>query len=120
MRCCVTSGAAQGHGTSEGSSCRAAVSKGAFQAPSVGAASIPRQQLLAFARLSALAPGEVRDVSLAVPRDALALVDEAGVLRVQAGTWRLWLGGGPPDAAAFGGGSCPGRPSGACRYRIQV
>ena len=35
----------------------------------------------------------------------LALVDEAGVLRVQAGTWRLWLGGGPPDAAAFGGGS---------------
>ena len=78
---------------------------GAFQAPSVGAASIPRQQLLAFARLSALAPGEVRDVSLAVPRDALALVDEAGVLRVQAGTWRLWLGGGPPDAAAFGGGS---------------
>jgi beta-glucosidase len=68
-----------------------------FQAESTGLASIPRQQLLAFERLYSLTPGESRNVSFVVPRDALALVDAGGAMRVQSGEWKLWLGGGPPS-----------------------
>lgn len=78
---------------------------GKFHAPSVGAASTPLQQLLAFERLHALRAGDTAAVSFTLQRDALALVDPAGVRRVQPGTWTLWLGGGPPDNAAYGGGA---------------
>ena len=71
-----------------------------------GAASAPLQQLLAFERLAALAPGDApRSVVFQLPRDAFALADaESSELRVLPGTWTLWLGGGPPANAAFGGG----------------
>ena len=71
-----------------------------------GAASAPLRQLLAFERLRALAPGETRPVSFEVARADLALVDLSGqALRVLPGRWTLWLGGGPPDNEAFGGGA---------------
>lgn len=77
---------------------------GAFDAPSLGRASIPRLQLLAFVRLHALQPGSApQRVAFPLPRAALALVDAAGIMRVQPGTWTLWLGGGPPSAPDFGG-----------------
>lgn len=69
---------------------------GAFQVASTGLASIPRQQLLGFTRIRALAPGQSRNVEFVVVRDALALVDADGVSRVQAGTWKVWVAGGPP------------------------
>ena len=77
---------------------------GSYQLASSGVASIPVQQLLAFVRLHDIAPGETRDVTFVVPREALALIDADGVMRVQPGTWKIWLGGGPPTAKAFGGG----------------
>ena len=70
-----------------------------------GAASPPLQQLLAFERLAAIAPGGSAPVRFALPRDAFALADAASsALAVLPGTWTLWLGGGPPSNAAFGGG----------------
>jgi hypothetical protein len=70
-----------------------------------GAASPPLQQLLAFERLAAIVPGDSRDVIFQLPRDAFALADAgSSELRVLPGTWTLWLGGGPPANAAFGGG----------------
>jgi beta-glucosidase len=78
---------------------------GAFQAPSVGVASIPRQQLLNFTRLHSLAPGSSTPVSFTIPRSALALVTPGGAMAVSPGTWALWAGGGPPSNAAYGGGA---------------
>ena len=69
-----------------------------------GAASPPRQQLLAFTRFHDLSPGDARHVYFTVPREALALVDASDELRVLPGTWILTVGGGPPDNADFGGG----------------
>ncbi len=77
---------------------------GAFLAPSSGLASYPLQQLLNFTRLKGLAPGSASRVSFVVPRDALTLMSPSGEMRVAAGTWQLWVGGGPPSNAAYAGG----------------
>jgi len=71
-----------------------------------GAASPPLQQLLAFERIAAIAPGGSATVRFTLPREALALADAAAEpqLRVLPGRWTLWLGGGPPANAEFGGG----------------
>jgi beta-glucosidase len=73
---------------------------------SFGAASPPLQQLLAFERIAAIAPGGSAPVSFALPRESLALADAGAEpqLRVLPGRWTLWLGGGPPANADFGGG----------------
>ena len=78
---------------------------GRFDGP--GAASAPRQQLLAFVRIAAIAPGGSAPVRFELPRDAFALSEAAAgsVLRVLPGAWTLWLGGGPPSNEAFGGGA---------------
>ncbi len=78
---------------------------GRFDAPSVGLASVPLLQLLGFTRVRGVAPGSQQPVSFTISREALALMDPVGVMRVQAGTWSLWLGGGPPSAPSFGGGA---------------
>lgn len=70
-----------------------------------GAASPPLQQLLAFERLRAIRPGQSVPVTFHVPRAAFELADSQGTLRVMPGTWTLWLGGGPPSNADFGGGA---------------
>jgi beta-glucosidase len=77
---------------------------GRFEAPSTGRASYPLQQLLSFTRIKDIESGTQQTVQLTVAREAFALVDPAGTMRVQPGTWTLWLGGGPPSNAAFGGG----------------
>ena len=77
---------------------------GSFDGQSVGAASVPRQQLLGFTRLIGIHEGETRDVNFTVLRNALALVAPSGGLPVvSSGTWTLWLGGGPPSNAQYGG-----------------
>ena len=75
--------------------------------PSAGPAlaSIPRQQLLAFARMPALLPGSTTPVTFTVPRTSLALFTAGGAMEVSSGEWVLTLGGGPPSNAAFPGGS---------------
>lgn len=78
---------------------------GSFSGPSVGAASVPRQQLLAFVRLHDVSAGTSVPVSFDLPRSALELVPPDGALRVSAGVWTLTLGGGPPANAAYGGSS---------------
>jgi len=79
---------------------------GAFDGPSVGAASVPRLQLLAFTRTHALKEGDAQTVSFVVDRAALSLVPpEGGLPVVSTGNWTLWIGGGPPDNAQFGGGN---------------
>ena len=72
-------------------------------------ASVPRQSLLAFDRIHNMARGERRDVTFVVPRSALALVPVSGgsVPVVMAGVWTLWLGGGPPTAGTYPGGTTP-------------
>lgn len=70
-----------------------------------GAASVPRQQLLAFTRLHGLAPGSVTPVAFTLPAEALQLVAPGGAMAVSDGAWTLWLGGGPPTAALFPGGA---------------
>jgi beta-glucosidase len=69
-----------------------------------GLASPPRQQLLAFTRLHALAPGGSTPVSFTLPAAALQLVAPDGAMCISPGTWTLTLGGGPPANAQFGGG----------------
>jgi beta-glucosidase len=58
----------------------------------------PRRWLAAFTRV-ALSAGERRSVSLAIPPDALTLVDERGVRRPLTGEIQVAVGGGQPDAA---------------------
>ena len=78
---------------------------GSFDGPSVGAASVPLLQLLAFTRTHALAEGDVQNVSFIVNKSALKLVPpEGGLPIVSSGNWTLWIGGGPPDNVNFGGG----------------
>jgi beta-glucosidase len=57
----------------------------------------PRRWLAAFARVT-LAPGERRTVSLPIPPEALALVDERGARQPLAGEVQVAVGGGQPDA----------------------
>jgi beta-glucosidase len=56
----------------------------------------PRRWLAAFARVS-LAAGERRTVSLAVPAEALTLVDERGARQPLGGAVDVAVGGGQPD-----------------------
>jgi beta-glucosidase len=56
----------------------------------------PRRWLAAFTRVS-LAAGERRSVSLALPPDALTLVDERGTRRPLGGAVDVAVGGGQPD-----------------------
>jgi beta-glucosidase len=77
---------------------------GHFNGPNVGFASIPLQQLLAFQRLHRLAAGSTTPVSFTVAREALTLMSPSGTMGVQSGRWTLWLGGGPPSNAQYGGG----------------
>lgn len=78
---------------------------GTYQANSTGVASYPLQQLLAFTRLHDLQPGSAMPVSLAIPRVALTLMSPDGVMQVAAGTWTIYIGGGPPSNAKYGGGA---------------
>ena len=73
-------------------------------AGSGGAASVPRQQLLAFTRLHDLAAGSRTPVSFTLPAAALQLIAPSGSMAVSDGSWTLWLGGGPPTAANYPGG----------------
>lgn len=77
---------------------------GASHAPAVGMASPPRQQLLAFQRVKELMLGETRVVTLTLGREDMELLSPEGVMAVQAGNWTLWVGGGPPNSADYGGG----------------
>lgn len=79
---------------------------GTYAGPAVGgAASVPRQQLLAFTRVRSLAPGSVTPVAFTLPAAALRLVPPAGGDPVvSAGVWTLSLGGGPPRNAEWPGG----------------
>jgi beta-glucosidase len=77
---------------------------GSFQGPTTGLASVPLQQLLAFERSHGLGPSDSLTVSFTINRDAFALFDDAQGLRVPAGTWNIYLGGGPPNNSAYGGG----------------
>lgn len=77
---------------------------GSFQAPSVGLASVPLQQLLAFTRVYNWSVGDSDTVSFTLPRSALALVAPDGALGVNKGTWILTVGGGPPGGDRFPGG----------------
>jgi beta-glucosidase len=64
-------------------------------------AGTPLRSLKGFERVH-LAPGEARTVTFRLdPRD-LAFADESGVMRVRAGTYRLWVGGGQPGTGAAG------------------
>jgi len=54
--------------------------------------------LAGFARVS-LKAGETKPVSLKVDARALSLVDAKGVRKVQAGDYKLQLGGGQPNRA---------------------
>jgi len=60
---------------------------------------VPRAALKAFERVR-LAPGESRTLELAVTPSMLALVDDAGTKRVEAGQFRLTVGGASPGARA--------------------
>ncbi len=76
--------------------------------PAGGCASVPRLQLLAFTRVANVSAGASVPISFKVTRDALALVDDAScTLAVSAGSWHLWLGGGPPSAGGYPGGTAP-------------
>lgn len=78
---------------------------GSLQLPSTGLSSIPKQQLLAFTRLHALAPGESRAVAFILTREDLQLIGPDGGMAVLPGTWRLTIGGGPPNNAQYPGGT---------------
>jgi beta-glucosidase len=61
----------------------------------------PIRSLKGFQRVH-LKPGEARTISFRLtPRD-LALADERGVMRIEAGGYRLWVGGGQPGTGAPG------------------
>ena len=77
---------------------------GKFEAPSLGLASVPLLQLLAFQRVRGVLPGSKQEVKFSVEREALSLLGPEGEMRVQAGKWTLWCGGGPPSSEAYGGG----------------
>lgn len=67
----------------------------------VGRPDLPRRSLKGFERVR-LAPGETRQISFALdPRD-LAFADEKGAMRVTAGAYRIWTGGGQPGTGAPG------------------
>ena len=79
----------------------------ATQLPSTGYARVPQQQLLAFTRLNAVEHSSPpRTVRFVVDRAALALVPPTGGAPVvtPSTNWTLWLGGGPPSNAKYGGG----------------
>ncbi|MEQ7874479.1 glycoside hydrolase family 3 C-terminal domain-containing protein [Sphingomonas sp. ASV193] len=54
-----------------------------------------QRQLAAFSRRS-LGPGEAARIVLAISPRMMSTVDRAGVRRVVPGTYRLWVGDGPP------------------------
>ncbi len=58
-----------------------------------------QRQLAAFTRV-ALKPGETKTVTLAIDPRSMGHVYRDGTRRVLPGTYRLWVGGGQPDAAA--------------------
>jgi beta-glucosidase len=58
----------------------------------VASRSRPVRELKAFAKV-ALAPGESRDVVLSVPVAGLGFHDDAGVYRVEPGTFDVFVGG---------------------------
>ena len=61
----------------------------------------PIHSLKGYSRVH-LQPGEAKTVTFKLdPRD-LALADADGVMRVKAGSYRLWVGGGQPGTAAPG------------------
>lgn len=76
---------------------------GSFNAASTGLASIPRQQLLNFTRLHSLQYGSDTPVSFTIPREAFTLAGPDGVMRVAAGQWSIYIGGGPPSNEQYGG-----------------
>jgi beta-glucosidase len=58
-----------------------------------------QRQLAAFTRVG-LKPGETKTVSLRIDPRTMGSVFRDGARRVLPGTYRLWIGGGQPDAAA--------------------
>ena len=66
-----------------------------------GRADAPLRSLKGYSRVH-LAPGEAKTVSFRLsPRD-LAFADTTGVMRIAAGDYRLWVGGGQPGTEAPG------------------
>ncbi len=57
----------------------------------------PNAQLKAIKKLH-LAAGESQVVSLQLPKEAFGLYDEEGVLRIEEGTVKLYIGGQAPDS----------------------
>ena len=67
----------------------------------VGRPELPARSLKGFDRVK-LAPGEARQLRFTLtPRD-LAFADAAGVMRVTAGRYRIWVGGGQEGTGAPG------------------
>ena len=60
-------------------------------------APVPRHKLVAFQRV-ALGPGESRGLAFTLTPDMMSLVDEAGQPRLEAGDFRVTVGGCSPSA----------------------
>jgi beta-glucosidase len=75
---------------------------GSFQGS--GAVSAPLQQLLSFERLMNIASGENRQIEFPLFSELFQLVGLDDQLSILPGEWKLYLGGGPPSNAKYGGG----------------
>jgi beta-glucosidase len=75
---------------------------GSFQGS--GAVSAPLQQLLSFERLMNIASGENRQIEFPLFSEQFQLVGLDNQLSILPGEWKLYLGGGPPSNAKYGGG----------------
>lgn len=60
----------------------------------------PNPQLKAFRKVR-LAPGEAEELTLQLPAEAFALCDEAGIRRLQRGTYALYVGTSQPDSRSL-------------------
>ena len=76
---------------------------GSFHRPSTGLASIPRQQLLGFKRLYLLKNRSSTHVTIQIMLADLHLIDPLRTMRLQEGTWTIYVGGGGPSSAKYGG-----------------
>ena len=77
---------------------------GSFQGGVGVAVSAPLQQLLSFERLFHIASGESRQIEFPLLSEEFQLVGLDDTLEILKGRWNLYLGGGPPNNAKYGGG----------------
>jgi beta-glucosidase len=60
----------------------------------------PNAQLKAFTKV-ALVPGEEKQVTLKLPKEAFALFDENGVQKITEGSYTVYVGGSQPDSRSI-------------------